>query len=83
VVSKPFAFSVFGKTDPNRTKMARVDESDPVFISAVLAAISAVSGADPTSGATHFVSGGLKPGWAARMTVTARIGGHVYFRSQE
>jgi spore germination cell wall hydrolase CwlJ-like protein len=80
VIGKPAAFSPFGKADPNRSKMAKVDESDAGFITALLAAVASVSGADPVSGADHFYSG-PPPSWAARMVVTGRIGGHTFVRS--
>lgn len=83
VIHKPFAFSVFGRRDPNRVKMAKVDESDPSFISATLAAIAAVGGSDPTGGATHFAVAGSRPAWATHMVLTARIGAHLYYRSAE
>jgi spore germination cell wall hydrolase CwlJ-like protein len=80
VITKPAAFSPFGKADPNRARMAKVDESDAGFITALLAAVAAVSGADPTVGADHFHSG-KSPRWSRRMVVTARIGGHTFMRS--
>lgn len=81
VINRPYAFSVFGKRDPNRAKVAKVGEEDPVFLTAMLAAIAAVGGADPVGGADHFHTSRTLPAWAARMPVTARIGGHVYRRS--
>ena len=83
VIHKPFAFSVFGRRDPNRVKMAKADESDPSFISAMLAAIAALGGSDPTAGATHFAVAGSRPAWATRMVLTARIGAHLYYQSAE
>jgi spore germination cell wall hydrolase CwlJ-like protein len=81
VINRPHAFSPFGKQDPQRRKMGKVDESDDLFVTSLLAAIAAVSGADPVAGATHFYSG-RPPDWAARMLVTARIGGHTFMRSR-
>jgi spore germination cell wall hydrolase CwlJ-like protein len=81
VLNKPFAFSVFGKRDRNRLKVARVDETDDLFVVALLAAIAAVGGADPVGGADHFYSG-RAPNWASGMLVTARIGGHTFLRSR-
>lgn len=79
VLNKPSAFSVFGKADPNRLKMAKLDETDGSYLAATLAAIAAVGGADPVGGADHFYSGSA-PNWAPRMTVTARAHGHVFLR---
>lgn len=81
VLNKPFAFSVFGKRDPNRLKVAQINESDELFITATLAAIAAVGGSDPVAGADHFHAG-RPPRWAAGMVVTARIGSHTFRRSR-
>ena len=84
VISRPYAFSPFGKDDPQNRRMRAVDERDDLYYSALLAALAAVSGADPTrdragDGATHFYSG-QAPAWSRRMLVTARIGGHTFLR---
>jgi N-acetylmuramoyl-L-alanine amidase len=80
VINKPYAFSSFGKTDPNRLKMAKIDESDEHYLRATLAALAAVVGQDPTGGAVYFIAVGSRPGWASRMLVTARIGQHIFMR---
>lgn len=80
VIHRPYAFSVFGRTDPNGRRMAKVDESDAEFVIALLAAIAAVSGADPVHGADHFFSG-RPPRWASGMVVTGKIGAHTFMRS--
>lgn len=80
VINKPYAFSSFGKTDPNRLKMAKIDESDEHYLRATLAALAAVAGQDPTGGGLYFHAVGSRPSWAARMVVSARIGQHVFMR---
>jgi spore germination cell wall hydrolase CwlJ-like protein len=80
-IHKPYAFSVFGKRDPNRQKVASVNEADSLFVTALLAAIAAASGADPTAGAVHFWSG-RAPRWTSGMLVTVRIGAHTFARSR-
>lgn len=85
VITKPFQFSVFGRRDPNRAKIAQAAESDPHFLLALLAASAALTGAasDPTGGATHFYAAGLgAPAWALRMERRARIGAHVFLRER-
>lgn len=79
VINKPYQFSVFGKTDPNRRKMAKVAEDDDEFVSAMLAAIAAVSGVENSNGALYFYSG-KTPYWAAGMVVTTKMHGHVFLR---
>jgi spore germination cell wall hydrolase CwlJ-like protein len=79
VINKPYQFSVFGKTDHNRRKMAKVSEDDDEFVSALLAAIAAVSGVDNSHRALYFYSGS-PPYWAAGMVVTTKMYGHVFLR---
>jgi spore germination cell wall hydrolase CwlJ-like protein len=84
VISRPYAFSPFGRDDPQNKRMRSVDERDSLYLSALLAALAALSGADPTrrgesDGATHFYSGAA-PEWSHRLLVTARIGNHVFLR---
>jgi hypothetical protein len=47
---------------------------------AILDGVQTGSIPDPTGGADHFYSGSKKPGWADRITKTAEIGGHKFFR---
>lgn len=77
VIHRPNQFSVFGKNDPNRRKMDKVDESNPVFTTALLAALSAASGIDPVHGSTYFYSG-RTPRWSHGMAVKAKIAGHTF-----
>jgi spore germination cell wall hydrolase CwlJ-like protein len=84
VISRPYAFSPFGKDDPQNRRMRSVDERDTLYYSALLATLAALSGADPTrggagDGATHFYTG-RPPYWSYRMLVTARIGSHTFLR---
>ena len=53
------------------------------FRRALRVALQAITGAkaDPTKGATHFVATSIRlPSWARRMSQTARIGRHRFFR---
>lgn len=79
VINKPYQFSVFGKTDKNRLKMSRVAEHDDLFVTAMLAAIAAVSGVENTGRALYFYSG-RAPYWSHGMVVTSRQYGHVFLR---
>lgn len=81
VIQRPNQFSVFGKSDPNRQKMMKVDESDDSYVSAMLAAISAAAGAQPVGGATYFFSG-RAPAWSHGMAVTAHQYGHTFLRAK-
>lgn len=37
---------------------------------------------DPSGGATYFHAVGVDPSWAGKMTKSAQIGEHVFYRSQ-
>lgn len=82
VLGKPNQFSIFGKRDPNRAKVAGLDERDPLFLAATLAALAALSGVDPTSGAVYFHHRDMVPDWASRTVVSARIGSHVFRKAK-
>lgn len=81
VIQRPNQFSVFGRNDPNRSKMTKVDESDDAYVAALLAAIAAVGGADITGGALYFYSGGA-PAWSHGMAVTLRGHGHTFLKER-
>lgn len=84
VVTAPYQFSVFGRSDPNRAKMMAAAESDPLFLLAIMAASSALTGAspDPTMGSTHYFNRGMAsaPAWARRLERRAVIGAHIFMR---
>jgi len=80
VISRPYAFSPFGRDDPQHRRMQSVDERDGLYVSALLAALAALSGADPTRGGTHFHAVGARPAWANDMLVTAKIGSHIFYK---
>jgi spore germination cell wall hydrolase CwlJ-like protein len=79
VINKPYQFSVFGRADKNRVKMSRVAEHDDLFVTAMLAAIAAVSGVDNSNRALYFFSG-KAPYWSHGMAVTAKRYGHTFLR---
>jgi spore germination cell wall hydrolase CwlJ-like protein len=62
---------------------ATAPRNERAFQTSLKVAMDAVTGAapDPTDGATFFVSSRLnRPGWTQRLTQTAQIHGHVFFR---
>lgn len=81
-INRPHQFSPFGRNDPNRRKMGKVDEGDHLFVTALLAAIAASTGVDNTGGATHFFSG-PRPRWANGMVLTMRLGGHTFMKVRD
>jgi len=84
VVRRRHQFSVWN-TPKQRARLERIDETDAGYLQAQLATSLALSGAvaDPTGGATYFVSARIAPPrWARRMTAL-RIGGHVFYRNKD
>ena len=84
VCLKPYQFSCWLKSDPNREKLLSVNESDQSFATAKTLAKQAVNGKLPdiTRGATHYLA--LKslsavPSWTKGMKVVASIGNHTFY----
>lgn len=84
VCLKPSQFSCWLKSDPNRSKLLAVNDSDSNFVLAKQIAKNAVNGKllDITNGATHYLAlGSLSkvPSWANDMKKTASIGNHTFY----
>lgn len=88
VCLKPFQFSCWNESDPNRTKLLAVGTGDAVFalalsIAAELVALDPTNRAriDTTGGATHYYARNIAaPAWTAHAVLTVRIGNHVFFK---
>lgn len=92
VCLKPWQFSCWNATDPNRRKLLTLSAADPVYAQAFGTATrllelqdrdhAARLRSDPTEGATHYYAPALvkRPAWAAGRAPCARIGGHDFFR---
>lgn len=85
VCLKPWQFSCWNQTDPNRAKIEAVGMDNRVFRTCVRIARRAVAGviADPTGGATHYHVRDLAPPWSRGRVPAAEIGGHVFFADVE
>ena len=88
VCLKPYQFSCWNKLDPNRERIERANlgQIAPLY-EVVLAVFTAAQVSDPTGGATHYhtiaePAGRTQwpPHWATRLTETARIGAHVFYK---
>ncbi|CAN5265198.1 hypothetical protein BH10PLA2_BH10PLA2_00820 [soil metagenome] len=77
-------FSCWNTRDPNRIRMARWHDDDPLLDlcrSYVHTAMLNV-GDDPTLGATHYCNLGIcKPKWAVAEHKTIQIGHHTFFKN--
>jgi N-acetylmuramoyl-L-alanine amidase len=76
VCLQPWQFSCFNRNDPNASIIPSPD--DLVFQKCC--ELVENPGDDPTGGANHYCTTAVKPKWADPAKVTARIGGHVFYR---
>ncbi|MBB2189226.1 cell wall hydrolase [Gluconacetobacter azotocaptans] len=81
---KPWQFSCWLRTDPNRTKLLAVTDSDPQFRQALALAecLSAGDLEDLTCGSDHYFADGIEPLpiWADGRRPRCTIGRHVFYR---
>lgn len=82
---KRWQFSAWNENDPNREIIENLEpgQGDAVFDRAYELAGYLLKGslADNTGGATHYHADWLgTPDWASTGTVTARIGGHTFYK---
>ncbi|MCQ4158752.1 cell wall hydrolase [Roseomonas sp. GC11] len=81
VCLKPFQFSCWNQSDPNRPKLVALDLSSPAAAVCLQVAWEALMGrlADTTGGADHYHTVSVSPPWARGMTPTATLGSHVFY----
>lgn len=81
VCLKPWQFSCWLESDPNRAKLLAVTAQDRQFAQALDLAQAALAGdlADYTFGATHYHMVEIAPGWASGHTPCAVIGRHAFY----
>lgn len=82
----PYQFSCWNTADPNRSAMAKLADDDAVLAQCRAAVGAALAGAaDPTGGATHYVTKAvleqMAPPWTSAATRCAEIGHHVFFKN--
>ncbi|HSV28515.1 MAG TPA: cell wall hydrolase [Candidatus Omnitrophota bacterium] len=85
VCLKPWQFSCWNATDPNRAKLEAVTMDNRVFRTCVRIARRAVGGvlADPTNGATHYHVRDMSPPWSRGREPSAEIGAHLFYNDVE
>lgn len=81
ICKKPYQFSVWNITDPNREKAENVTTSDPLFRQALDIAEKALSGTlvDITGGADHYHTASINPYWSEGLSPSAVVGNHLFF----
>lgn len=84
VCLKPYQFSCWNETDPNREKLVSVTDDSPIFSQCLVVAraIAAQQYPDLTKGADHYYSNDLvfPPKWSMGADERARIGKHRFFK---
>jgi len=85
VCRKPWQFSCWSDTDPNRQKIESVGRDNRDFQSCLRIARRALAGtyADPTNGATHYHAKDAAPPWARNRKPCAEIGNHKFYNDVE
>lgn len=77
----PYQFSCWNTKDANRLLVATLDTDDRLVQTCARAWQEAINGSDLTKGGTHYYNPAIvTPGWAHKMTVTARIGRHCFLK---
>jgi spore germination cell wall hydrolase CwlJ-like protein len=82
VCQRPYQFSCWNLSDPNRAKIIALDESDIHFQTCLRIARRAVYGGlgeDITKGATHYHTFNVNPVWSRGLDPITIIGGHKFF----
>lgn len=85
VVLKPYQFSCWNATDPNRAKIDALTEADLAASGALNIARQVISGQLPdiTGGATEYHNKKITPSWNwDKLEKTVTIGNHVFYRSK-
>ena len=81
----PYQYSCWLTSDPNRSKLLSIDETDPQYVIAINLAAAAMGGNlnDNVSGADSYYASTLPepPKWADGLTACVEIGDQLYFRT--
>ncbi len=81
-VLRPRQFSCWNSGDPNRARVARMDDTDPVVQTAMAAWREALAGSELVHGAVLYYNPGMvmeTPQWAAAQLPLAVIEHHHFF----
>lgn len=82
VCLKPYAFSCWLQSDPNRKKLLEVTEATPAFRVATQVAKRALAGDLPNlidNCTFYYVEGSPEPAWAKGVPPHKKIGHHLFF----
>jgi N-acetylmuramoyl-L-alanine amidase len=82
VCQRPYQFSCWNFSDPNRAKIIALDSSDHYFATCLRVARRAVDGKldnDITKGATHYHTKDVNPVWSRGKDPIITIGRHKFY----
>ncbi len=81
VCLKPWQFSCWLESDPNRVRLLAVDGRDHSYATALSISVDALAGILPdyTFGATHYHALHCMPSWATGRTPCVVIGQHAFY----
>ena len=77
VITQPWQFSAFNKTDQNATKFP--SETDPSWPDCVAAADAVLETAEPFTDANHYCVSTIFPAWRDDAKIVAVDGHHTFF----
>ncbi|TCS61682.1 cell wall hydrolase [Varunaivibrio sulfuroxidans] len=85
VCQKPWQFSCWNESDPNRRKILAVRSGNRIFDSCLRIARRAEAGLlrDETKGATHYHACNINPPWARGKAASVEIGRHLFYNDIE
>ncbi len=85
VCLRPWQFSCWNESDPNRARIVAVTRDNRNFQSCLRIARRALAGTlkDPTVGATHYHEKSVMPPWAKDRKPSAEIGNHRFYNNVE
>lgn len=85
VCTKPWQFSCWNETDPNRPKLMAVTAADPEYAEAIDIARRVIAGELPdiTDNAdSYYAVGSPTPYWSSSATFTVQIGRQRFYRTE-
>jgi spore germination cell wall hydrolase CwlJ-like protein len=83
VILKPYQFSCFNKSDPNRPKLQELADNMPYMDEQYLDIADGCIDdyiVDPTDGATHYHTKTVSPAWKDKLEYLCTIGNHLFYK---
>lgn len=81
---RPFQFSCWNTTDPNRRLAASIDDADPIVLACREAWRMALADSDTVHDAVSYLNRGIiqrLPDWVSAATFVTTIGHHDFYRT--